>query len=385
MNDASGNVVFCGPFDDGPGYPRPAGMRAALQELGIAVQDCRLPGLGRRKQSLWRQPWRWPGLWLSQRRHRRELRQRLAGMLAAQRPRCVLVPYPGHFAVREIAAIAHAAGVPVILDLFFSLYDTVVEDRALVAPGSLLAHWLQRVDTAACAAADLVLLDTPANAAYAASLTGLPAERFGWLPLLDPAAPATPSPLPPMTPGQLQLLFFGTGVPLHGLRHLLAAVAQTPGVVLTLVGGSAQERQLASALPADRLRLLPEFVARERLQELLAASQLVAGVFGDSGKAQRVVPWKVVHALAAGRPVLTADTPAVSGWLEGSGAVLTVPPADAAALAACLRSLVADPQPLVAAAAAARGTYERHFGRRRGAERWRAILQRCSHAPAGAA
>jgi len=385
MNGDGGNVVFCGPYDDGPGYPRPAAMRAALQELGVTVHDCRVPGLGRRKQDLLLRPWQWPSLCWAQRRNRRELRQRLADTLKAHKPRCVVVPYPGHFAVRDITAVARAAGVPVVLDLFFSLYDTVVEDRALVAPGSLLAHWLQRVDTAACAAADLVLLDTPANAAYAAALTGLPAERFAWLPLLDPSAPAEPHAMPPATPGQLHLLFFGTGVPLHGLRHLLAAVAQVPGVLLTLVGGSPRERQLAAELPADRLVLEPTFVSGERLQQLLAACQLVAGVFGESGKTQRVVPWKVVHALAAGRPVLTADTPAVCGWLDGCGAVSTVPAADPKALAECLRGFVANPQPLVAGAAAARATYERHFGRRRGAERWRNILDRCSTQPAGAA
>lgn len=385
MNNYGGSVVFCGPYDEGPGYPRPAAMRAALHELGVTVHDCRLPGLGRRKQDLLLQPWRWPGFFLAQQRNRRALRHQLTRMLATERPHAVVVPYPGHFAVRDIAAVARTAQIPVVLDLFFSLYDTVVEDRGLVAPGSLLARWLQRVDTAACAAADLVLLDTPANAAYTAALTGLPAERFGWLPLLDPGAPTVPYTLPAVGTGPLQLLFFGTGVPLHGLRHLLAAVAATPGVLLTLVGGSPAERQLAGQLPPDRLRCEPEFVPSERLQELLATSHLVAGVFGDSGKAQRVVPWKLVHALAAGRPVLTADSPAVCGWLEGSGALFTVPAADPQALAACLRALVADPQPLLAAAAAAHSTYERHFGRRSGAARWRQILERCRSQQLGAA
>ena len=75
--------------------------------------------------------------------------------------------------------------------------------------------------------------------------------------------------------------------------------------------GTPADRELAARLPEARLDLQPEFVDRQRLQELLDRAHLVAGVFGTSAKAGRVVPFKVVHALASGRPVITADTPAV--------------------------------------------------------------------------
>jgi hypothetical protein len=293
--------------------------------------------------------------------------------VAADRPRCIVVPYPGHAVVGDLAA---AAGVPVVLDLFLSAYDTVVEDRRLVEPGSIAAAWLRRLDARACAAADLVLLDTPENAAYVAELTALPPGRFAWLPVSDPDAPAREA--APCAPagGRLQLLFFGTGVPLHGLGVLLDAAASAPAIDLTLVGGTEADRARASALLGPRLRLEPQFVDRARLQELIERSHLVAGVFGASGKTQRVVPWKLVHALAAGRPVLTADSPAVSGWLEGSGAVFLVPAADVGALARELAALSSDPARIAAATRKARGAYDRHFGVARLAERWHRLLER---------
>jgi glycosyltransferase involved in cell wall biosynthesis len=118
------------------------------------------------------------------------------------------------------------------------------------------------------------------------------------------------------------------------------------------------------------------------LQELLQQSQLVAGVFGGGGKAQRVVPFKLVHALAAGRPVLTAATPAVLGWLDGSGSVFTAPAGDADALAAVLRELAADPARVAVAAEAARPAYDRHFATDRLAARWHELLARLSPTPA---
>jgi SAM-dependent methyltransferase len=65
-------------------------------------------------------------------------------------------------------------------------------------------------------------------------------------------------------------------------------------------------------------------------------------VFGAGAKAARVVPNKVVQQMAAGRPVLTAGTPAVRAAL--GDAVATVPPSDPDALAAAIDRLVGSPE-----------------------------------------
>lgn len=366
-------VLLAGVYDDGPGYPRPTSLQQGLAAAGCAVRTCKVDGLGVRKQRLLARPWRWPGVWWGQHKAEAALLRSLRAELALGVPDCVVVPYPGQRAVHRVRELV-GPHVPIVLDLFLSAYDTLVEDRQIVRPGSLLAHWLRRLDTQACLAADRVLLDTPANAAYAAALTGLPAERFAWLPVHDPAAPSAPATMPAARPGRLRVLFFGTGVPLHGLRTLLAAVVEAPAVDLVLVGGTPNDRDLAASWLGPRVQLEPRFVDRARLHELIVQSELVAGVFGDSGKAHRVVPFKLVHALAAGRPVLTADTPAVSAWLEGSGAVFPVPSDDLGALARTLRELAAAPALVQAAATHARPAYERCFGTTAQAARWRQLL-----------
>lgn len=366
-------MLFCGAWDEGPGYPRTTSLRRGLEQCGIAVRECRLPGLGITKKALLRSPWRWPGALLANRAQRRRLRDQLRLAVNERRPRCIVVPYPGHAIVDTVRA---ATDVPVVLDLFLSAYDTVVEDRRIAEPGSLLADFVQGLETRACAAADLVLLDTPANAAYVASLTGLPAERFHWLPVDDPDAPLAPSPWRAPIGAGLRILFFGTGVPLHGLATLIDAIERVPAVELTLVGGTSHDRARAQRVLGTRLRLEPTFVDRTRLGALLDECQLVAGVFGSSGKAQRVVPFKLVHALAAGRPVVTADTPAVNAWLDGSGACFTTPAGDVEALAHELEALAANPQRVANAAAAARPAYDRHFSTECTARRWRQLLER---------
>ena len=74
------------------------------------------------------------------------------------------------------------------------------------------------------------------------------------------------------------------------------------------------------------------WVEYELLGEELARAGICLGVFGRSEKAARVVPNKVYHAMAVGRPVITADTPAAREVLEHERTALLVPAGDAPAL-----------------------------------------------------
>jgi glycosyltransferase involved in cell wall biosynthesis len=354
----TGKILFCGAWDEGPGYPRAASLRQGLQRHGVEVVECRVEPLGAGKRRLLARPWRWPWLLLQLVRRRRRVRAALRAALHVHAPDAVLVPYPGHDLVGTVRSISR---VPVVLDLFLSAYDTAVGDRALFRAGSWPARLLLRLDCRACAAADLVLVDTPENLEHVAALTGLPDDRFGCVPVGDPDAPDGPPSYEAPRAGPLRLLFFGTGVPLHGLPTLLEAVAVSPGVHLTLVGGTRADRELAARLLGDRLDLQPEFVGRARLQRLLDGAALVAGVFGRTPKAARVVPFKVVHALASGRPVVTAGTPAIRRVLQDGEGAFLVPAGDAGLLGARLRELAAAPDRLQAAAALARGVYDRNF------------------------
>lgn len=376
----SRKVLFCGAWDDGNGYPRTRSLQQGLRAQGCDVVECRLPAMGQGKQRLLRQPWRLPFWALGQVVRRMQLRRALRAAVAQHAPDLVVVPYPGHHLV---ATVRRMVTVPVVLDLFLPAYDTAVVDRQLFAADSWMAKALRQLDRSACRAADLVLLDTPSHAARVAQQTGEPAQRFAWLPVGDPEAPAQCAAYRTPAAGELKVLFFGTGVPLHGLRTLIDAVAQAPAVHLTLVGGSDEDRTHASATLGNRLQLLPVFVDRRVLQQLLDEAQLVAGVFGTSPKTDWVVPFKVVHALASGRPVITADTTAIRPVLaEGEGGFL-VCPGDVAALATRLQQLAQDPAQLVAAAAAARGIYDREFAVARTGARFAVMLEQLVAAHGG--
>ena len=80
----------------------------------------------------------------------------------------------------------------------------------------------------------------------------------------------------------------------------------------------------------------------ESLGAEVGRAAICLGVFGESAKAARVVPNKVWQAMAAARPVVTADTPAVRELLEHGRTALLVPAGDPDALAEALARLAGD-------------------------------------------
>lgn len=354
------SVLVFGAWDRGPGYPRADALIAGLRLQGVAVHECHLelPGAGARKIDLVASPWRWPGHLLALWHARSRATRKLDAAIEAHQPDLLLVPYPGHVTVRWARSIFPG---PILLDLFLSAHDTAVLDRKLFHEASPLAWLLKRLDRQACHAADLVLVDTPQHADHLAGLLGLPRTTLDWVPVSDPAEPPRAAPCPEIRAGdRLEVLFFGTGVPLHGLPILLSAVERCRNVRLTLIGGRPGERAQAEGL-GDKVRLLEPFLPEAALRRHLRQCHVVAGIFGTSPKARRVIPLKVMLALAAGRPVVTADTPAVRELLCPGADCLVVPPGDVGALAAQLQQLADEPRRLLALADAARRAYDRSF------------------------
>ncbi|MDZ7734146.1 MAG: glycosyltransferase [Acidimicrobiia bacterium] len=126
--------------------------------------------------------------------------------LRASRPDVVLLLHPSQFDALVVRPIAALRRLPVLVDLFISLQDTVVEDRRLVARGSLLGWLTGALDRFAARGATRILTDTPQHADALAKMTGTPRDRFR-RPAGRSRRPALPScPLPRRPDGSGPLL-----------------------------------------------------------------------------------------------------------------------------------------------------------------------------------
>ena len=250
--------------------------------------------------------------------------------------------------------VARARRVPLVADMMISLADTLAGDRALAGRGAAAA--LAGVDRLTLRLADLVLADTRAGADWLAARFGVPRSRIAVVPV---GAEPDRFPVVPPPAGEPRALFYGKLAPLHGVATVLEA-ARAPGAPPVRLIGDGQlgpwlEGELARARPPGLT--WERWVPYEALGAEVGAAAICLGVFGESAKAARVVPNKVWQAMAAGRPVITADTPAVREVLSDGRDALLVPAADPAALAAALARLAADPELRARLGAAAHRTY----------------------------
>ncbi len=101
-----------------------------------------------------------------------------------------------------------------------------------------------------------------------------------------------------------------------------------------------------------------------------------SGIFGTSGKAGRVVPNKAFQAIASGRALVTADTPAAREVLTDGVDALLVPAGEPEALAAAVVRLAGDPALRERLGAAARATYEERASEAVLGRRWRGLVEK---------
>ena len=70
----------------------------------------------------------------------------VAGLRPGRRPRVVLVPHPSQIDAVTVGVLCKVLRLPMVIDFFVSLHETVVEDRRLVPESSAIAGVLRRVD-----------------------------------------------------------------------------------------------------------------------------------------------------------------------------------------------------------------------------------------------
>lgn len=340
-------VCYWGTYDSD--YPRNRILIAGLRANGVEVREMhhalwRGPAdKMRRAGSGWMRPallarWAWAYLSLSVR------------FLWSPRPDYLFVGYSGHFDVFPAWCLSRIRRVPLVFDVFLSLYDSLVLDRGTVAKDGWKARFLAAVDETACRLADRVLLDTRAHVGFFCETFRLPRGKFWDLPIGADDRVFRPGPEVPRNGHPYTVIQFGRYIPLHGLETIVRAARRLEDdgqpVSFLLVGDGEGRRgieELARLIGTTSIRF-EDSRAPEDLAECIRRSDLCLGIFGVTDKAARVVPNKVYEALASSRPVVTGDSPAARELLTDGFDCLLCERGNPAALAAAIRRLQGDPE-----------------------------------------
>jgi glycosyltransferase involved in cell wall biosynthesis len=269
--------------------------------------------------------------------------------LRAPKHDVVVVLYPGNLDVLVLWPLARLRGTKICWDMFLSLYDTAVVDRAMLKRGGIAARLLYAAEWLSSRAADRILLDTRAHARYIAQMFRLPPDKVSAFLVGAETDLFRRANAPPQT-DPLTVLFYGQFIPLHGLDTIVAAIERIeqrpdrPKLRFTIVGQGQEQPRIDALIAAKGLRSVERinWVDFADLPALIASASICLGVFAAEGKGTRVVPNKVFQILSVGRPLITMDSPAIRELLDPGPALRLVPPGDAAALAEAILALTRD-------------------------------------------
>jgi glycosyltransferase involved in cell wall biosynthesis len=160
----------------------------------------------------------------------------------------------------------------------------------------------------------------------------------------------------------------------------LEALTLLPGVRGLIVGGHAAEPDLArvkaraAALGLETRVTFTGLVEPAQVPERLRAAAILALPNPASAISTHFTsPLKLFEYMAAGRPIVASDLPAIREVLRDDIDALLVPPGDAAALADAIRRLLDDPA-LAARLAASALDGVREYGWDRRAARLESLL-----------
>ncbi len=260
----------------------------------------------------------------------------------------MIVAYPSHFDIFLAAVLAGWRRRPVVMDAFIGLYSTIVEDRKLVSPRNPLAWIVRTWEWVAFRLARRVIVDTDVQADKIVNAYGLERRRVFAVPVGIDEELWQPNPLPEGN-SPFRVAFWSTFIPLHGAECLVEAAKRLDDAGVDVQIEVIGDGQTAPSFQEALDRLSPgnlvwqrRFVKIEELVQLARRSHCCIGILGATDKADSVIPYKVYQALAAARPVITADTVAARRVLTDRVSALLIPSGDPESLAQAIVQLAND-------------------------------------------
>lgn len=255
----------------------------------------------------------------------------------------MIVGYPGY---QTMILARFLTRKPIIFDAFTSIYDAMVEDRKLVKRNNLKALYYWSLDWLSCRLANKILLDTREQIDYFVKTFYLKPEKFYRLFVSTDEDLIYPLPAKKREEENFLVHFHGNFIPLQGVEYIVRAakILEQEKISFNIVGkGQEYEKiiKLAKELEVANINFI-DSVPYEKLKEYMAVSDICLGIFGDTAKAQRVIPNKVYEAIACAKPVITAESSAIKELFADQENIITSKPADANDLAEKILKLKLD-------------------------------------------
>ncbi len=225
----------------------------------------------------------------------------------------------------------------IIFDAFISYYDTYVFDRKTVGKYSLHAFYNYLLDFLSCRVGDILVFDTLEHKEYFFKTFKIGKnKRFIVLPLpvdLKLADKTRKIKRKKDLRNKFLILFYGQYIPLQGVEHIIEAASILRGIRnihFVLIGSGQTKKNIDKLYNKYKLTNIT-FLPRMSFKEIIAytkTADLCLGIFGNTDKANRVVPNKVVEQMACSKIVISAKNKALEEFFKDKKDIIYCQKAD---------------------------------------------------------
>lgn len=168
---------------------------------------------------------------------------------------------------------------------------------------------------------------------------------------------------------KFSVLFWGNFIPLQGIEYIInaAKILEKFSDIKFIIIGDGQTKKDILNLAEDLKIKNTTFLSRLPLEELpsyIKEADICLGIFGNTGKAKRVIPNKVYEAVAMGKPVISGDSPAIREVFTDRKDILLCKMADSKDLADKILELKNNPELREKIAKGEHETFKRKFAPR---------------------
>ena len=253
----------------------------------------------------------------------------------------MLVGYTGHFDIPIAKLLSSLRRKPLVFDFFWSMYCSFIEDRKLFKKGSLISNILKSIDRFSCKVSNLLLLDTQTHIEYTSETLNVDKEKFKRI--WAGADESTFYPVKRRGDSDFVVLFFGTFIPLQGIKTILRAarILDTQKIKFKIIGKGQLSSEINRFAQTLRLRNCEfiDWVPMEKLVSEISQADVCLGIFGASMKANSVIPNKVFDSIACRKPCITEDSSAIREIFTDKKDIFLVPAADEESLSRAILTL----------------------------------------------
>jgi glycosyltransferase involved in cell wall biosynthesis len=214
-----------------------------------------------------------------------------------------------------------------IVEMYISLYDSLVRDREKLKYESKEAKLCREKDILALTKSNYIIHTSSQEMNHWEKILGIKIDRNKVFISPNCNTPSLILKRSFMQDGILKICWWGSFIPLHGLDNILQAMQilkqrEVPftcnlfGVDNHSFPQYAEKIQLAQLELNVFLRKDLSFTDGSLPQYLVDNCDLALGIFGNTDKALNVVPNKLTEALSMGIPTLTMNSPALKEFFD---------------------------------------------------------------------